>query len=458
MLNLQCAESTVFDYKEFYHGSIKPYLACDSTDLAAINNSRTALLQALKKLDQSSKKKVISFMFTHPLFATRSKEDIVHVKKRDLLYYLSSNEIINSEEYLDYAAMLCYFPLLLYAHKIGHETRQLLADWGVNPLWGYDVKATKINKMHQHMSKSPIMAYYEPKIRTYLLKSLCAKDDMYYNTLFDELSPELIEKSAHHAHECALQRINFYKEQIKLNAIFNKKSVPSLAALIGIQLLNKVFFCDEKKQQKKDPQELVRFLKQQDTGHQNLFTALLFFSPESPLNQQFSISKKIDVLNVVSPILPTHRYVYYRTILEYFSSILNVSNLSFSVVHKVLDLGGDPRAVLNNCNAKKKAAIKTLEGCDHRWASLAIFNIISLEKKCFKACEEKLAHYLMHLQKELLVDFMAYFLHAMKEKNYYALKFLLRVVRPGLQNVQAIKEHGRGDKNIRKIINNYRFD
>lgn len=433
-------------------------MACDTTDLPALKNSRTTLLQSLKKLDQPSKKKVISFMFTHPLFATRSKEDIVHVKKRDLLYYLSSEEIINSEEYLDYAALLCYFPLLLYAPKIGHETRQLLADWGVNPLWGYESKVTKINKIHQQISKSPIMAYYEPKVRNYFLKSLCVKDDAYYTSLFDELSPEGIEKSAHDAYECALQRINFYKEQIKLNAVFNKKSVPSLAALIGLQFLNKVFSWDDKKRHLRDPQELISFLKQQDIRHQNLFTALLFFSPESLLNKQFSISKKLDVLNVVSPIFSIHRYVYYRTILEYFSSILNVSNLSFSVVHKVLDMGGDPRAVLNNCNAKKKAAIKTLEGCDHRWASLAIFNIISLEKKCFKACEEKLGHYLMHLQKELLVDFMAYFLHAIKEKNYYALKFLLRVVRPGLQNLQAIKEQARGDKNIRKIINNYRFD
>lgn len=455
MSKLVCADSPSFDYKQFYHHAIKPYLASDPNDAAMVSESGDALLKSLKKLNTLQQKKIISCVVANPLFAAHSNKEMLHVKKRDLLYYLSSKEIITSEEYLDHVAMLCYFPFLLHAPKMTNHVLQLLADWGVNPLLGFNSNARKITK---EISKSSLMAYYEPKIRTYLLKSLSVKDDTYYETLFDELSNDALEKSANHFYECSVQRISFYKEQIKLNAIFNKKSVPSLSALVGIQLLNKFFFWDEKKQQLSDPHALVTFFKQQDIRHQNLFTALLLFSPDSFLNKQFSLSKKLDVLNIVSSLFSIHRYVYYRTIIEYFSSILNVSNLSFSVVHKILDVGGDPRAVLNNCNAKKKAAIKTLEGCDSRWANVAIFNIISLEKNCFKACEEKLAYYLMHLQKEGIVDFMPYFMHAIKEKNYYALKFLLRVVRPGIEAARRIKDYDTSDKKIKKIFSTYQSD
>ncbi|MFZ5953830.1 MAG: hypothetical protein ACOYT8_01880 [Candidatus Dependentiae bacterium] len=446
VLSVVGAERPLFDYKEFYHRSIKPYIIAEQTDIAVIQH-RAALLDSIEKLDVPDQKKIVSFLVCHPLLTTTDKKDLLHIKKRDMLFFLAGKQIISSQEYLDHIAMLCYFPTLIHAPAMGYGIRKLLADWGVNPLW------------NKKKNWQEALQLYSPAVRNQLIKSAsCVKNQTYCNHLIDDLSNASIEHYINHTHECALQRLSFYKRQITDNAAFNKKSVPTLAAMIGIKLINNAISWDEHEKKIIIPKTLVGFFKQLNISQQNLFLSLLMFHPNSPINSVFSLARKLSTLNAIYPVMSVQQYVYYRTIIEYFSSILTVNNLSLSVVHKILDMGGDPRAVLNNCSAIKKTALKALEGCDYRWANLAILNIISFEKKCFKACEEKLSYYLMHLQNETFVDFTPYFLQAIKEKNYYALKFLLRVVRPGKNDLQKFKNNHIEDKKIKKILENYFTD
>ncbi|BDC35191.1 hypothetical protein Noda2021_11490 [Candidatus Dependentiae bacterium Noda2021] len=405
-------------YQDYFDNYLLPYYK-EPLGSTTEQMRKDIIILCLNNQSDAHRKLLLAFNFFHPAVETLQKTHIQKNKKMKLLNTFLDHGHIGPYEYVEHVCALDYYSQLLHVPKLSDVLISHLLNWGVNPF------------THAAHEKSQLL--FSQRLPTFTqhhwgLDEGALVDIKKIPT--DSLNTESVDFFCSKVSGYASQRATFFRDQVQINNKFiNDKKFPSLFVLASLSVIKKTIEIGQNNLVIGDffP-TVIGWMNNQN--NRKLFFSILLLHPESVINSVGLPYPKTQ-LDLLNKLYKSYRqlspleYLSYRAIIEYLPNFFFSKNMSISALHKVLELGADPRVAFDDIQRSNTNIAAMLWQCDVGRIDLCAKTIIY---KNYKKHFPSLLQLLNYMRQNSNVDIQKYLIYAHVHQKKEALEYLKKKV------------------------------